>query len=86
MFLHTHTPTLSISCEVASASKGSHNRVESCIHDMYGHRAVVIVDDILATSGLFLQRISRYDVGDKGEHLLEDICNISVARLLRAGL
>jgi hypothetical protein len=48
--------TLSTWCEVVSASKGSHNRVESCTQDMYRHLAVVIMNDILATSGLFCQR------------------------------
>jgi hypothetical protein len=47
--------TLSISCEVVGASMRSHNRVESCTHDMYKHQAAVIVTDILAASGLFLQ-------------------------------
>jgi hypothetical protein len=67
------THTLSISCEVASASKGSHNIVESCTQDMYRPRAAVIVDDVLAASRLFLRRISRYNVGGKRKHLLEDI-------------
>jgi hypothetical protein len=48
--------TLSISCEVVGASKISHNRVDSCAQDMYKHRAAIVVNDILAASGLFLQR------------------------------
>jgi hypothetical protein len=52
---------------------------------MYRHRAVVIVNNVLAALGLFAE-ISRYDVGDKGNHLLEDICSISVARSSRMGL
>jgi hypothetical protein len=70
---------------VVSASKRSHNRVEPSTQDMYRHRAVVIVNNILAALGLFAE-ISRYDVGDKGKHLLEDICSISVARSSRMGL
>jgi hypothetical protein len=48
------THTLSISCEVASASKGSHNRVESCTQDMYKHRAIVMMNGVLIASRLFL--------------------------------
>jgi hypothetical protein len=33
-----------------------------------------------------LVEISRYDVGDMGEHLLENIGSLLAVRLLRAGL
>jgi hypothetical protein len=33
-----------------------------------------------------LVAIFRYDVEDMGEHLLENICSISMVRLLRVGL
>jgi hypothetical protein len=49
------THTLSTLFEVVSASKRSHNRVEFCTWDMYGYRTIVIMDDVPATSGLFLQ-------------------------------
>jgi hypothetical protein len=71
---------------VVGASKGSHNRIESCIQDIYRHRAADIVNDILAISGALPAEISGYDVGDKGKNLLEDFCSISVARSLRIGL
>jgi hypothetical protein len=49
------------------------------------HRAAVIVNDVLAASGLFVE-IFRYDVGEKGKHLLENICSISMVKSFRIGL
>jgi hypothetical protein len=48
--------TLRTWCKVVGASKRSHNRVESCTQDMYRHQPVVMINDVLAASGLFLQR------------------------------
>jgi hypothetical protein len=47
---------------------------------MYRPWAIVMVKDVLAASGLFLRRFFEYDVGDMGQHLLEKIWSISVAR------
>jgi hypothetical protein len=77
--------TLSTLCEVAGAWKRSHNSVGSCTQDMYRRWTAVIVNDVLAASGLLLQTLG-YDVGDKKKHLLEDIFCTLVARSPRIGL
>jgi hypothetical protein len=44
-----------------------------------------MANDIMAASYSFC-RDFRYEVWDKGKHLLEDFCSILVARSLRKGL
>jgi hypothetical protein len=48
------------------------------------HRAAVIVND--GCIGTLFAEIFRYDVGEKGKHLLENICSISMVKSFRIGL